>query len=367
MGKYTHYNNVSFMEGHKLAFTLAEALMTLAIIGVIAMLVIPTAVISFKTKIWNSANETFTKKLDNAIQDMHTQNTLGGHQDTMSFVAELSKNFKINKICANDEIISCFEDTIYWDDEQVDMSKIKDAADLGQDDWETETVGVMFANGVTGVIAYNPDCDFDNNTDEASTASCIAILYDVDGFKKPNTQLKDLRSINVLSLGGNNCAFEINGTCFTAPFTPTPLTLAECQVEVEKGTLGIKECSYSTDYWAGAVKTCGGVSKMPTLAQIADIANYVYNTSGIGADTSTSGSGGINVDLSDSSSYSLDDDKAETLGFNLGNASHSSFLIWSAQENTKTGSSLRYFFPGNTFTGNVSRSTSQAQAVCIGD
>ena len=201
MGKYTHYNNISLMEVHKLAFTLAEALMTLAIIGIIAMLVIPTVVTSFKTKIWNSANETFTKKLDNAIQDMHTQNTLGGHQDTMSFVAELSKNFKINKICANDEIISCFEDTIYWDDEQVDMSKIKDAADLGQDDWETETVGVMFANGVTGVIAYNPDCDFDNNTDEASTASCIAILYDVDGFKKPNTLNKDIQAINIISIG----------------------------------------------------------------------------------------------------------------------------------------------------------------------
>ena len=60
---------------------------------------------------------------------------------------------------------------------------------------------------------------------------------------------------------GQECAFEIGGTCYTAPFTPKPLSKAQCKAEKDK--LGIKYCEYDNDYWAGAAKQCGGVSNMP--------------------------------------------------------------------------------------------------------
>lgn len=338
-------------KNHK-AFTLSEALVTLAIIGVIAMLVIPSLTTYFRNKIWSTSDSAFKNKFENAIQDMHTQDTLGGHPNTMSFVNELAKNYRINKICTSDKITSCFEDKVYWgtEKEEIDMTKIKNAKNFGWDDWGTETVGLMFANGVTGVVAYNPDCDFDNNSDEANINDCIALLYDVDGFKLPNTQSKDLWSINVKSLNGKNCAFEINGTCFTAPFFPDPITKAEC--EQLKDDLGIKECYDNNDYWAGAVKACGGVDKMPTLTQLADIANYVYNTSGIGA-------------IKEVTNLTLDYDKVAELGFTASQGS--AFYVWSENERTSFYTYIRTFAPTRTYRVDYYRKYSNTQAVCLGD
>ncbi len=336
-------------KNHK-AFTLSEALVTLAIIGAIAMIIMPTLTTYFRNKIWSTSNEAFKNKFENAIQDMHTQDTLGGHPNTMSFVNELAKNYRINKICTSDKITSCFEDKVYWgvENEEVDMTKIKNAKNFGWDDWGTETVGLMFANGVTGVVAYNPDCDFDNNSDEANISDCLALLYDVDGFKLPNTQSKDLRSINVKSLNGNNCAFEINGTCFTAPFWPEPITKAEC--EELKGDLGIKECYYDDDYWAGAVKACGGVSKMPTQAQLTALAEEVYGTS--------INSSGYTYDLN------WDKDKLEEMGFDT---SSGKFDVWAGKEYNEDIAYYRHFSKGLTLWNSGFCDVSDRQAVCIGD
>ena len=194
-----------------------------------------------------------------------------------------------------------------------------------------------------------------NVTKEGIGTDCLAILYDTSGFKAPNTQQKDLRGLNIASLGGSNCAFEINGTCYTAPFTPTPLTKDECEELRLKGNIGIKHCrNADNDYWGGAVKTCGGVSKMPNETQLNDIANYVYNTSGIS---------GYKTGLT------LDYDKVAELGFTASQGS--TFYIWSGEEYTSSYAFYRNFGP--TFTNwndtgtNMYRSNSTLQAVCIGN
>ena len=340
------------------AFTLAEVLITLAIIGVVAAMTIPTLVANYQNKAWSTSAQVFERKLEEALKTMNTQQTLAGYSNTADFVAELGKHFKITKVCKNDDLMSCFEDKVTWGDEEVDMTKVKNAKNFGQDDWDTELIGVQFGNGTSGIIAYNPDCKEQPFSNQFTGTSCLALLYDTDGFKKPNTQQKDLRSINVLSLGGSNCAFEINGTCYTAPFTPTPLTLAECQEEVAKGELGIKYCYNDDDYWAGAVKACGGVSKMPTLAQLADIANYVYNTSDIGARTG-------NYDLT------RDTDKVAKLGFILNLKNSTTFSLWAGEFDSpdQRGICTRAFYPTYTLYGNnASRSkNNDVQTVCLGD
>ncbi|HIS37317.1 TPA: hypothetical protein IAC10_11955 [Candidatus Scatousia excrementigallinarum] len=68
--------------------------------------------------------------------------------------------------------------------------------------------------------------------------------------------------------------FEANGKKWSCPFYPTPLTKAEC--EAQKNNLGISGCYEEPDYWAGAVKQCGGVQNMPTQADIAKIVSSIY-------------------------------------------------------------------------------------------
>ena len=231
------------------------------------------------------------------------------------------------------------------------MTKIKNASNFGQDDWDTELIGVQFANGTTGLIAYNPECKENPYTNQFTGTSCLALLYDTTGFKTPNTQQKDLRGINVLSLGGSNCAFEINGTCFTAPFTPAPLTKAECEEEVAKGDLGIKECYYDNDYWAGAVKACGGVTKMPTQAQLTALAEEVYGTS---------------INSSGATYANLNKDKLDEMGFDIDTFS-GSVRVWSGEEYSGSYAYSRGFYPTNTNWLDDYRVYKARQAVCIAD
>ena len=346
------YSLINLLTSKKAAFTLAEVLITLAIIGIVAAMTIPTLVANYQNKAWNTSASVFERKLEEALRQMNTQQILAGYKSTADFVGALGKYFKINKVCNNNDLMSCFEDKVYWgaDEEEVDMTKIKNASNFGQDDWDTELIGVQFANGTTGLIAYNPECKENPYTNQFKGTSCLAILYDTDGFKKPNTQQKDLRSINVESLNGRNCAFEVDDICFTAPFYPEPITKAEC--EQLKGDLGIKRCYYDSDYWAGAVKTCGGVSKMPTMAQLADIANYVYNTSGTG----TTAQGDLTLDY----------DKAAELGFTaLSEGSY--FTVWSSEESSSRNAYAHCFFRTATGWSNYYRYYNDTQAVCIAD
>ena len=341
----------------KAAFTLAEVLITLAIIGIVAALTIPTLVQNYQTKAWNTASQVFQRKLGEALRVMNVQGTLAGYTTTEAFVDELSKHIKITRICDNDDITTCFADTVTWGDEEVDMSKVKKAKNFGQEDWDTNTVAVQFANGVNGIIAYNPNCRQNQFSNDVITigengigTDCLAILYDVDGFKNPNTEGKDLKNLNVTSLAGSNCAIELSdGTCFTAPFSPTKLTFAEC--EAQKGELGISECYYGIDYWAGAVKACKDMgSSLPSQEQLDQLARDLYP----GTEITTGTSNG-----------SRDNDLA--MEWNFITSPSSAFWVWSSEEYSKSYAYDRYFYSTSTNRSYYYRNDSRNQAVCLAE
>ena len=345
----------------KIGFTLAEVLITLAIIGIVAALTIPTLIQNYQERAWGTASQVFQRKLGEALRVMNVQGTLAGYTTTEAFVDELSKHIKITRICDNDDITTCFADTVTWGDEEVDMSKIKKAKNFGQEDWDTNTVAVQFANGVNGVIAYNPSCTQDPFRNDVISigetgigTTCLAILYDVDGFKNPNTQQKDLRGLNVISLG-SNCAIELSdGTCFTAPFIPTPLTLAEC--EAQKGELGISECYYESDYWAGAVKACHDMgSSLPSQEQLDQLARDLYPGATINTGLGQNSSGG-----------NRDNDLAVSMGFITSRIY--TFWLWSSEEYSKYSAYARYFTSTGTYRYGSNRYyDSPGQAVCLAE
>ena len=90
------------------AFTLAEVLITLAIIGVVAAMTIPTLVANYQDKAFETASTTFQRKLGEALKIMNVNSNLAGFQTTESFVEELSKHIKITKTCSNDKLTDCF-------------------------------------------------------------------------------------------------------------------------------------------------------------------------------------------------------------------------------------------------------------------
>ena len=355
-------HNVS-VYSKKVAFTLAEVLITLGIIGVVAAMTIPVLIQNYNARVWNTSATVFKKKLEESLKTMNTQQTLIGHQSTKSFVEELSKHYKISKICENDKLLDCFSDTIYWGaaaatPEELDMSVVKKSRSFGQADWQTEVIGVQFANGTNALIAYNPItysddptvkvCKQDPYSNQVNVTDCLAVLYDVSGFKAPNSRGKDIGVINVANLG-SGCTFEVGGSCFTtAPFSPTAVSKEEC--ESMMASHGIQACSYASDYWAGAVKACGGVDKLPTEKQLDDFSDYIYNTTGV--------SGAYTPNLS------WDLDRVAALGFDI--SKYNAFILWSGVEDNGSKAYIREFGPVHTGWGSIGRNNySILQAICI--
>ena len=84
-------NLITWSPGHlitsqKFAFTLAEVLVSLAIIGVVAAMTIPTLMVNVNSRQWSTAATVFERKLDEAMKNMNTLQTVSGHKTTLSFV-----------------------------------------------------------------------------------------------------------------------------------------------------------------------------------------------------------------------------------------------------------------------------------------
>jgi len=352
----------------KKGFTLAEVLITLAIIGVVAAMTIPTLVANYQEKSWGTAATVFERKLTEAMRVMNANATLAGHSTTESFVNELAKNFKTTKICANDKLQDCFSSEVTYGNEVVDMTKVKTAKHFGQDEWGTEIIGTQFANGTTALIAYNPKCSQDPYSNTITGSDCLAILYDTTGYKTPNTSGKDLRANgNVTKVGGSSCAFEIDGTCFGMPFQVTSAHTwnackndfssedAEDQAYMQK--YGLDYCIRGDDYFAKAAETCGGTSKMAQLSDLATIANYLYDTDIVGEKTDNGSS-------YDGNTIAFNPTKGSSLGF-----PSPYFWVWSGEEDSSSRhyAYSRRFYSGNTEWFSYGRLDSYGWAVCLGD
>ena len=369
----------------KNGFTLAEVLITLGIIGVVAAMTIPTLVADYQERSFNTSATVFERKLGEALKVMNSQMTLAGHESTESFVDELSKHFKITKVCKNDELMSCFEEEVFWGSgtatpEAVDMNVIKTSKNFGQKTWqESNIVGVQFANGTTALIAYNKDTVQDPYSNQIVTLSgssngksgsvslgttALAILYDTNGAKSPNQSAKDLRSINVTKLG-IGCFAEANGVCIAMkPQAPTPHVWNACDTNGNTtdpedlafmNKYGIQYCmtsSYSTnDYWAGAAELCGGTSKMASMADLVKIAAYVYNKDSIGPEES----------IYDTNDLRLDTTKATELGL-----PSPTFYLWAKNEYDSYYVGHRSFTSSDTYTPPLSRDFDPIPlAVCV--
>ena len=364
----------------RVAFTLAEVLITLGIIGIVSAMTIPTLVTNYQERSFNTSATVFERKLGEALKVMNNQQTLAGHNSTESFVEELGRHFKINRVCNNDRLLNCFEEEVFWGSgtatsETVDLTEIKLAKHLGQKEWQqTNVVGVQFANGTTALIAYNKDTVQDPYSNEIVSISgssngksgsvslgttALAILYDTNGAKSPNKSTKDLRSINVTKLG-KDCFAKIDGLCIAMqPQKPTVHKWNACNTSGKTtdpddlafmSKYGISKCMNSShgvyDSWAGAVKLCGGVSKMATEADLVKIANYIYNTDNVTVSGTTS-------------NLTFDMTKATELGL-----PSERFFIWSSTDNGPSNSIGRAFNNKDTSWSNNYRKSGMF-AVCI--
>lgn len=174
-----------------LAFTLAEVLITLGIIGIVAAMTIPTLIkntqdMEFKTtfkKTYSEINSAIVQiKQDNGgtLKNFCTQ------LDSSSILQAFSPYFKILSTCTNNASYQCFA--------EAHLMSGSSATAYSPSLTNAGTIALFtLTNGVNIAIQiHSANCSFANGN------NCGWILIDTNGMKPPNRFGKDLYGVSIL-------------------------------------------------------------------------------------------------------------------------------------------------------------------------
>ena len=386
------------------AFTLAEILITLGVIGVVAAVTMPTLVTNIQEKVRKEQVRTVKYKFTKATDKMNSLGKIGHYDSTMDFVNELKKHLTIAKICQNNELDKC------WPSESINayqngsstlssfpvknLKKGVDLKALALGTKTTETVGIVTGDGVPMLLVYSPVC---SGFDEAktytwsvqdgkpvtnATTNCVSAIFDINGAKGPNKIGTDVRTLN--SLFGSTDLGTVAG-----------ISSGECNKVRTK--YGINACctacdaQSNKDTWAAGVIKCADMGlHLPDMLTLANIANSRYGTTQIGPYTavfdssykSSNGTGDCKDWIREnwgSSHYYFSE--AEILcGFNTSTAGDSALnngesstsstisgYYWSSSESSATAAYRRHFGTDTSRWNRLTGRYNGYKSLCVGD
>ena len=207
------------------AFTLAEVLITLGIIGVVAAITLPALIENVTERKNSERHANIVYKVTQAMDIMKAHGELSGtYPSTEAFVDELQKYLKVSKRCDSNHIADCWptEKVIDGDGNEFEVSKAKTGKNLSLNT-NTNNVGLILADGASIILNYNPDGAKIDDTDPLvavkkslpvgggrskefvytsnSTAS-IDFVTDVNGSAHPNKETSNNKYNDIRNLAG---------------------------------------------------------------------------------------------------------------------------------------------------------------------
>ena len=219
--------------GRRIAFTMAEILLSLTIIGVVAAITLPSLTGNINERTWNTQRKALYARFSQAIALMPALNGYGTYETTSSggsasindtaaetFVtAALSKVLKINNICDKDHIFDCgFKSKITTLagsqvvlPDKLSLSLLNGGipdSGCGLVIHDTNAVAFETVNGESILAFYNPNCVSKNvlvtGLSEGKYPGyyvkqqiCANFVFDLNGSKGPNTVGKDIGFMSV--------------------------------------------------------------------------------------------------------------------------------------------------------------------------
>ncbi len=212
--------------GGKIAFTMAEILLSLTIIGVVAAITLPSLTGNINERTWNTQRKALYSRLSQAISLMPALNSYGtvieGNESTSAvdtaaetFVTNgLSKVLKINNICDNEHLADCgiTSNLITYQGSKIafplDIETLNSNITSGLVSvYNTKAAAFETQNGEHLAVYYNPKCrnlsvtQTNNNNVlnyDINSVVCANFIYDLNGSKGPNTVGKDIGFMSVL-------------------------------------------------------------------------------------------------------------------------------------------------------------------------
>ena len=291
----------------RIAFTLAEVLITLGVIGVVAALTMPTLLKNIAERSNSEAQANLAQKITKSMDLMRADGGLERtYNSTDEFVDEFSKYIKISTRCDADHIADCWptKTVTTTDGETYDVSKAKTGKNLNLKDNKSNNVGIILADGATLILTYNPNAGIIGDGDTVtpsfadlpigfgrtkkfayttSVTSSIDFVMDVNGFKGPNSEARngkqyDIRSFKVARFSKGCAGNDINGIgcVYQLPsYSPIKGGSEDMKKWDPNWTAEKVGGDASRDnYWAGAKKACYDIgmslpdkSKLQSLAK----------------------------------------------------------------------------------------------------
>ena len=257
----------------RLAFTMAEILISLTIIGVIAAITLPSLRANINEKTWATQKKALYSRMSQAIAMMPA---LNGYTSSSAFITEgLSKVLEVKNICNRDKLSNCGTVSNYKDmsgskkslpiDNNQLSNRLYGTWTSNQPPYDTYSLANMTIaafetkNGESIAVFYNPSCR--NNLYKMDGSAryvffaplmCANFIYDLNGKKGPNQVGKDIGYITVFYPTDSEVVM------------PTPM---------HKDSLH-ENGSYTTSY-SSALRTCrleGSDVRLPNNEELASMA-----------------------------------------------------------------------------------------------
>lgn len=215
----------------RIAFTMAEILLSLTIIGVVAAITLPSLTGNINERTWNTQRKALHSRLSQAVALMpsikgygvlssNAESIANGANVNFAFSsndaaetflsAGLAKVFKLNNICDNSHLSDCGlpDNFVAMNGSKIPLSSLKMLSSLNSvfstnycynSPIDTDAAAFETANGESVLLHYNPICSFAHVMEYRAAVSpmCLNMIYDLNGKKGPNTVGKDVGVITV--------------------------------------------------------------------------------------------------------------------------------------------------------------------------
>ena len=208
------------------AFTMAEILLSLTIIGVVAAITLPSLTGNINERTWNTQRKALYARFSQAIALMPALNGYGTLTEdesgsitadtaTETFIANgLAKVLKINNICDSEHLADCgmpakigtfagSNVTMPLKMSELNSTLVSTSNDASHSQIDTMAAAFETQNGESITAYYNPRCTSQmksvNNAISMMPqgAVCANLIYDLNGTKGPNTIGKDIGFITI--------------------------------------------------------------------------------------------------------------------------------------------------------------------------
>ncbi len=291
------------------AFTLAEVLITLGIIGVVAAVALPALITNINDRANSERQANIAQKITQAMEQMRAHGELVQYGSTDAFVDVLQKYLKITKRCDADHLAECWTTSTITgtDGATYNIADFKTRKKLLKNSaTDGNNVGLILADGASMILTYNPSAqgidigdkvlasnkylpissskykDFPYTT---SVTGAIDFVMDVNGKKGPNMETvskrpRDIRSFRLAGFtkklpcenGSQGCIAYV-GTSYSAVNCSTSAASEDDTTDYAK-YCGPTPSGYSNDYWAGAKKVCDEAGMyLPVQSELKQIYN----------------------------------------------------------------------------------------------